>query len=527
VWLRQVRTMASEKPDGTAIVTQIDQQLKLLSGRLPDAAQTSVCVALCQQAMKAGRAAAALPLLRMLHDLDADDISISQLLGFALRQEQCFVEAEAVFTRASKIAPDEPGLLLGLAQTRYELGLPAAALFETVQQAMPDNFDIVRNRAMAMAAEGDAAGAEKLLTDTLATRPGWLDGHKALATLRWTGGDNEHFADSYKAACIAQPRNTDLWLAWFRAIAQTRDWTAARKILADAEQQVGATPAIIISKLFVATESGDDGEADALLAQTAQLQGDTINLCRIRHFIRQHRLKEAESIAISLLLTPSATMYWPYLSLIWRLTDDARQLWLDRPDIFIREQAIDMTHAELAELADVLRSLHTLQKPYIEQSVRGGTQTDRSVMLRHEPILQKTRARWMDVIRAYISDLPKFEQGHPLLGVPRTHLLIEGSWSVRLLRQGYNAPHTHALGWLSSVLYVALPKPALMGPAPAGQIAFGLPPAELGTTLSAYHHIKPQVGCIATFPSTTWHGTVPFEDGERLVIALDIRTPGY
>jgi hypothetical protein len=106
-------------------------------------------------------------------------------------------------------------------------------------------------------------------------------------------------------------------------------------------------------------------------------------------------------------------------------------------------------------------------------------------------------------------------------------MLIDGSWSVRLHRQGYNVPHSHPRGWLSTAFYVALPAAADMGPAPAGHIAFGTPPAELNTGLTAYRTIRPEPGRLAIFPSTMWHGTVPFEDGERLVIAFDIRPPAY
>jgi hypothetical protein len=104
-------------------------------------------------------------------------------------------------------------------------------------------------------------------------------------------------------------------------------------------------------------------------------------------------------------------------------------------------------------------------------------------------------------------------------------LLIEGSWSVRLSAQGYNVPHTHAMGWLSTAFYVDLPPAGQMGPAPAGHIAFGAPPPELGLPLKPYRTIAPAPGRLAVFPSTMWHGTVPFDDGERLVIAFDIKRP--
>ena len=483
-------------------------------------------IAAARQAMQAGRADLALPTLRALCAANPGDIDAARLLGFALRLDQRLGEADTVFSAASESFVD-PGCSFGLAQTRYELGLPSATLFARAGEIDPANFDLVRNRAAAMASEGDAAGAEHVLEAALAQQPNWIDGHKGLATLRWTRGDPARFADSYAAACRARPRNAALWLAWFAAVAQTRDWAGAGAILDEAEQHLGTTLGIAASRFFLASESGDTAAADALFEATSQITGDTTNLTRIRYLLRRGRFAEAQNIALPLTKGPSAPLFWPYLSLIWRLLGDARAEWLDRPDVFIQSVAVDLTTAEYTELVDVLHALHIMTRPYVEQSVRGGTQTDRSVMLRHEPILQKARARWMDAIRGYVAALPPFEEGHPLLGTPRTQMLIEGSWSVRLLKQGHNVPHTHPMGWLSTAFYIALPDGSAMGAAPAGHIAFGTPPADLGLDLKPYRYITPRVGQSAVFPSTMWHSTMPFDDGERLVLALDVRRPRY
>lgn len=482
-------------------------------------------VAAARQAMQAGRADLAVSMLQALHRETPKDIDVARLLGFALRQEQRLVDADAVFALAGT-TPD-PGCSFGLAQTRYELGLPASAFFVRAGNLDSGNLDIVKNRAAAMASEGDAAAAERLLEAKLVQRPDWLDGHKGLATLRWTRGDPARFADSYAVACRAQPRNATLWLAWFAAVAQTRDWAGAGAILDEAEQHLVTTPGIAASRFFLASESGDTAAAEALFEATSRIMGDTTNLTRIRYLLRRGRFAEAQNIALPLTNAASAPLFWPYLSLIWRLLGDARAEWLDRPDVFIQSVEVDLTTAEYTELADALRALHVMARPYVEQSVRGGTQTDRSVMLRHEPILQKTRARWMEAIRGYVADLPPYEEGHPLLGNPREQLLIEGSWSVRLFSQGHNVPHAHPMGWLSTAFYIALPHAAAMGMPPAGHIAFGTPPADLGLDLKPYRTIAPRVGRSAVFPSTMWHSTVPFDDGERLVLALDLRRPGY
>lgn len=484
-------------------------------------------VALARQALGAGRADKAAPLLAAMGRKAPADAEIALLHGVALRLEQRFVEAAQVFAAARAAGASDPALLQGLAQTRYELGQPAAALFGEVQMANPANLEVLRIRAAALAAEGDVAAAEALLEGAVAGHPGWLEGHKALSVLRWTMGDQPRFAESYAAALKVEPRNAELWLAWFRALAQTRDWPATRAVLAEARAALGNSPGLEAAALFVASESGDRAETERLLAVTAGMEGEALNLIRVRQALRSSQPERAEAVALAQVATPSAPLFWPYLSLAWRLRGDPRAQWLDRPEQFIRPCEVDLSAADLAELAEQLRALHVMERPYIEQSVRGGTQTDRSVIQRHEPIIQLAKARWLDAIRGYVAALPPFEQGHPLLGLPRGQLLVEGSWSVRLLRQGYNVPHNHPVGWLSTAFYVALPAPAQMGPPPAGHIAFGTPPEELGLDLPTYATIEPRVGRTAVFPSTMWHRTMPFEDGERLVMALDIRRPRY
>ena len=453
-----------------------------------------------------------------------EDRTTARARGFALREVQQYDAAEALFAGAAARFPADPALAFGLAQTRYELGYPAAELFARAQALAPGNVDITRNHALALISEGRAEEARALLAAELTQRPDWLAGHKALATLNWTSGNRAHFSDHLAPACRAQPGNAALWLAWFGNLAQARDWAGALAVLNEAERHLGPSPAIQVSRLFVAVES-DAPEAAALIAGTAQFRGDVSSLCRIRHALRRGDPARAEAEALALTAGPSAMLYWPYLSLAWRLQGDARAQWLDQPDQLIQSLDSGISAAELSELAELLRGLHTAAEPYLEQSVRHGTQTDRSVLLRHEAPLVQAKARLLELICDYVDALPPPDSTHPLLSAPRGDLLIEGSWSVRLARQGHNVPHTHAMGWLSTAFYVALPDADQLGAPPAGHIAFGTPPPELGLALEPYRTIAPAPGRLAVFPSTMWHSTVPFDAGERLVIAFDIRRP--
>jgi uncharacterized protein (TIGR02466 family) len=181
----------------------------------------------------------------------------------------------------------------------------------------------------------------------------------------------------------------------------------------------------------------------------------------------------------------------------------------------------------LETLAEVLRGLHRLRAPYPEQSVRGGTQTDRQLFFHPDPAIQNARAKIIKAVAGYLAELPPADPHHPLLAFSRNSILFEGSWSVRLAGGGHHSSHTHMLGWISSAFYVALPEemPDAKGDRPAGWLSLGTPPPELKLGLEPYARIQPNPGRLVLFPSTLWHATEPFAEGERLTIAFDVKIP--
>ena len=432
------------------------------------------------------------------------------------------IEADGAIAQAAALDPADPLSAFLLAQSRYELGYPASELFARARQLWPDNPDVLRNHALALASEGQYDQAVGLLANSLKAHPEWLDGHRVLAGLRWSGVDSHAHDASYAAAVRIQPGNSALWLAWFAAVAQTRDWERSRAILAKATKALGPTDNLRVAEAFVAAESDDRERAAALFAQLADRDDDTLSLARIRFHLRSGEPEAAQQIALPMLSGRVAGQVWPYLSTIWRLLGDPRAAWLDGAPVYAAQLDAGLTAAELGELAALLRSLHTTQRPYLEQSVRGGTQTDRSVLLRHEPILQRARAALLEVAHGFVAGLPQSNPRHPLLSRPRDVLLIAGSWSVRLLGEGYNVTHSHPMGWLSAAFYVAVPDVSDMGDPPAGHLTLGAPPPELGLDLPPYGTFAPKAGTVAIFASTLWHATVPFTAGERLNIAFDI-----
>jgi len=444
----------------------------------------------------------------------------------ALRAEQRMIEAERLVAQARVAAPEDRMIAFLHAQSRYELGYPAAELFGAVCEAWPENFDAQRNYALALASEGQAAAAAQRLEAVLAAAPAWVEGHRVLAALRWVGGEAEGYDASYAQAVARFPMSEPLWLGWFSAVAQQRDWARAAGILAQATQHLGETKGVIQARLFLAGESGDAALAERLLAATAELQDDFLTIARIRQALRAGDPARAVALALPVAEAGGAAagQVWPYLSTCWRLLGDDRAAWLDGDPLFVRQVDVGLSAAELAELADLLRQLHTAQMPYAEQSVRGGTQTDRNLLLRHEPILQRARVALMAAMADFVASLPPRDPRHPLLGRARKDLRISGSWSVRLAGGGHNVTHSHPKGWISSAFYVALPEGETP---PAGHLHLGAPPLELGVDLPPYAVLAPKLGQLVMFPSTLWHGTIPTQQGanegsERLNIAFDV-----
>jgi tetratricopeptide (TPR) repeat protein len=487
----------------------------------------AAAIDLAREARSARRGDLAIPILERLVALAPREALAWQLLGFSYGEEQRIPEAARAFSQAAALDPNEPLTAFGHAQSSLDAGFPAAALFAHARTLAPADLATVNGWAAALAAQGEPEAAVALLADTLVRHPDWLQGHKSLAALRFTSGDSQHFARSYAAACAAQPQNLPLRLAWFSALAQARDWDAALKIIAEGETLIGASPAFAVSRAFLASESGDLERAEEWFARTASIRDDVLGIAHLRHCLRTGRVEQAETLALDLLQGRSAPMIWPYLSVIWRLRGDARAQWLDGAPPYIRAFDLPLSAGELDALAAVLRRLHTTRAPHLEQSVRGGTQTDtdRQLFFRAEPEIQTVRAKVCTAIREYVAGMPAPVPGHPLLGVPRGRFLFSGSWSVRLTRQGHHVSHTHPLGWISSALYVSLPQPAQLGAAPAGWIRFGVPPPALGLNLPGYGAFEPKPGRLILFPSTMWHDTLPFDDGERLVIAFDVIAP--
>ena len=467
----------------------------------------------------------ALPLVAAAARRIGNDPALWQWTALLHRALDENVEALAAFERVERIRPGDVKAIHGHALAALDLGRPALALFERARKLAPNDGDVLLGMARARHAQGDLDGAIAGLDALLVQHPGWLPGHELAAHLRWLRGDRTGFTATIDRALATMPADPALWhmliLLLTRAEAHDRVLEAVRRGRLAAGRQLffDANEAIAAAAL------GDIATADRLFAALGGVDDMTLTVRQVRHLLKNGRVEAAADLAGRWTGREDSNLIWPYLGLAWRLLDDPRWHWLEGDERLVG--TIDIGAAlPLDELSARLRALHRDTHDQLDQSVRGGTQTAGVLFARAEPEIQALRAAIVEAVQTHIAQLPPPDPSHPLLGAPRPRAIrFSGSWSVRLGGQGHHANHVHPAGWLSSAFYASLPHDDERGADPAGWLALGLPEATLGLDLPPVRLIEPKPGRVVLFPSTMWHGTMPFARGERLTVAFDV-APG-
>jgi Flp pilus assembly protein TadD len=431
------------------------------------------------------------------------------------------------FERAARMNTKDARIAHGLARTTFEAGLPATALFDRALSMAPSDGEVLMGRAAALCAEGHVDQALAQTDALLAQNPGWLAGHELAARLRYMYGERDNFTVSVQRALAVAPRDPDLWRTLLILLIHADRFEEAVAVAGRARTLIGDHIAVLANEAAALSELGEVAEADTIYARIAGYDDISLAVRHIRHLLRTDRIDAAAARAEPLVGGADANLVWPYLSIAWRMLGDPRWDWLEGDPAFVGEYDLRGALPPLDRLADLLRGLHRSVHQPLDQSLRGGTQTDGNLFQRIEPDIRKLRAAIAEAVRMHIAQLPARDARHPMLSQRRDRpMRFAGSWSVRLTGAGHHANHNHPVGWLSSAFYVALPDKQVGDAPEAGQLALGIPQAELGLGLPATCMIQPKPGHLVLFPSTMWHGTVPFSAGERLTVAFDVAPPG-
>ena len=471
-------------------------------------------------AAAAWRDAEVLPLLERCARANPGDARVWQVIGLARRSLDDRAAALTALEAARAAAPSDPLIAHALARTTLEAGLPAVDLFETAHRLAPLQAPVLLGLAAARVDAGEGARAVAGLADQLRLHPGWMEGHTTLARMRWSLGDADPAA-SFTHALRADPRNGLLWRELALHHLRAEQFGDVHRVTGAARRALGTSRTLDLIDATALSESGDPAAAEARFATLGPIVDPGWTIHHLRHLLRLGRADAVAVEAEAALRRASSDDLWPLLALAWRLLDDPRREWLEGDPRLVSVHDLPLATAPLAER---LRGLHRLKERPLDQSVRGGTQTDGPLFARLEPEIVATRAAVLDAVRAHLDGLPPRDATHPTLRHPRDRIRFAGSWSVRLTGGGRHVNHVHPAGWISSALYVVLPGADERGEPRGGWLTLG-EASELGVSVPALREVEPRPGRLVLFPSTMWHGTRPFAAGERLTVAFDIAPP--
>lgn len=475
--------------------------------------------------IKADYPEALLPVAKSAAQRFPDDPKIRQLLGLAARSLGESGDAFAAFSRAARLAPNDALIAHSHARTALEAGHSSSKLFDRAHHLSPRDGSVLLGRAAARVQEKEPERAVGELEEILRLNPLWTDGHRAVAQLRAQQGLDPDV--TLREALALHPKQADLRRLHISILLEARDLAGADQATRVARERLGRLPWLTLLAAHIASERGDLEEADRLFATLpAASTPEDVSLLA-RHAIRARRPESVVGLLEQWVARDREHFLWPYLSLAWRMTGNERWRWLEGDERLIGVYDLAERFQDLERLADHLRSLHIAREAPLDQSVRGGTQTDGNLLLRDEPEIRALRALLLETVANHVAQLPTHSEGHPTLPLRRDCQRLSGSWSVRLKDAGFHTDHVHSQGWLSSALYISLPD-SLSKPDDdsccAGWLSLG-ECRELVPELEPTRLIEPRPGRLVLFPSTMWHGTRAFPAGERLTVAFDIALP--
>ena len=451
------------------------------------------------------------------------DARLWHVKGMILRRLDRREQALPALERAARLAPGDPMIVHSLARTLSEAGLPSLEAYARALKAAPGDPAIVLGMAAAMVAEGQVGDAIAGLASILARSPAWVEGHVSLSQLRWMEGEREGFARSFDEALALQPANATLRWQQITTLLHAEQFHEVLRVVGEGRRHNVDEHLLAANEAVALAELGETEAADRLFAKLDHLADATIEVRRVRHLLRSGRPEQAAAVLEPWLDSGEQAKFWPYAATTWRLLGDPRWQWLEGDPRFVGVYDIADRLPPLDGLAETLRALHTTRGQPLEQSVRGGTQTDGNLFHRIDPLIVQLREAVRAAVAEHAAQLPPLDPSHPLLRSRPGAIQFSGAWSVRLQAGGSHSNHVHPQGWLSSALYIVLPPD--LGRDEAGWLTLGEPHAQLKLDLPPARMVEPKPGRLALFPSTMWHGTRPFGSGERMTVAFDVALP--
>jgi Flp pilus assembly protein TadD len=451
-------------------------------------------------------------------------------LGVVLRAQGRSAESEAAYRQALAVAPRHIPARhnLGALLSNLERAEEALAELDRAQALGLKAPELHINRGRTLAQLYRYEDAERAYAQAVALQPRNVMAQSNLAQLRYERGDPA-FARDFAAAVKTHGQDVALRFNYAELLQRSGDLSEAETTLRELLKAAGPIPEVRSALASVLHLSGrlQEAEDEALAAAVGRPHDSkvisslvVIELARGKPeaalpFIRTQRQRQ-----------PNEQRWIAYEAVVARMMQDPlyRQLYDYERVVRVYDLEPPAGWSSLTQLnealIEALGERHRLTTHPLDQSLRNGSQTSRSLLTdRNEAIqgLVKAFAAPIERYRAAIGN----SADHPLSARNRGAAALVGCWSVELRRDGFHVNHIHPEGWLSSAYYVSVPDEVADTTAKSGWIKFGEPrfPAP---GVEAEHFVQPRAGRLVLFPSYMWHGTNAISgDQPRLTVAFD------
>ena len=468
---------------------------------------------------------------RLLLSSDGTDAEAWEILAMALTQLERLADAERAHRRAIALNPDDAVAHHNLGALLVRMERPEAmASLEAARKLGADGYETAYNRGRAALNAGELEEAEAGFARAAQLQPLNLEAQRILACIRFMRGDPA-FARSLGAAVRANRDNTPLQNLLAELLWRSGELPGAEALLRDvlARQASNAAARSILASILMEQGRMEEAEAEALEAAAVRPDGPEIVSGLVMILLARGRAEEAQPfVAAQLQRDPMAQEWLAYEATIARMLGTERYRELYDYERFVR--AFDLapppgfsSMIEFNEhLAAVLNDRHRFTRQPLDQTLRNGTQTSRSLLTDPEPVVQAALKAFEAAIEEYRHALV-LPAGHPLARAREGAVHFTGAWSVRLQRNGFHVNHYHPEGTVSSAYYVEVPEEVRDPALKSGWIKFGEPRYPVAG-LAPERFIEPRPGRLVLFPSYMWHGTNPiFGPSPRMCIAFDMR----
>ena len=240
---------------------------------------------------------------------------------------------------------------------------------------------------------GEGARAIDELHAALRTAPGMALRPRATGPVDGDEGQAADATSSLEEALGRFPTAQPLW----ETLLNVQLRRGAYETLAEIVERAGAagvsSPEFAIYRGIHAAEFDTEPYPAALFGPASDQENKALSRWRVRHLLRVGEIDAALELIDREMAREETAELWAYAATAWRLAGDPRSKWLEGDGRLVN--VIDLSDAlpPVETVAETLRTLHVARGEYLDQSVRGGTQTDGPLLSRIDPVIRRLAKR--------------------------------------------------------------------------------------------------------------------------------------